>query len=67
VARFRGPVGGWLGPDDLGGFDVTSAAEVPAAVLALDLRVTTSTGSRSYRFECRAGASAGLDPGGDPA
>lgn len=66
VARFRDEAGGWLGPDDLIGFDVRTAAGVPAAVLALDLRAATSGRPRSYRFECRAGATTLLDPAAGP-
>jgi hypothetical protein len=62
VARFRDAAGGWLGPDDLVGFDVRVAAVLPAAVLALDLRVATSSRPRSYRFERHAGATTLLDP-----
>lgn len=61
VARFRDAAGTWLGPDDLVGFDLRSADEAPAAVLALDLRAVTSGRSRSFRFERTAGAAASLD------
>jgi hypothetical protein len=67
VARFRDSADGWLGPDDLAGFDVATSAGVPAAVLALDLSAVTPGGSRSYRFECRAGAALQLDPEESPA
>ncbi len=66
VARFRDAARGWLGPDDLAGFDVRTAAGVPAALLALDLRATTPGRSRSYRFERRAGATTLLDPEAGP-
>jgi hypothetical protein len=62
VARFRDAAGGWLGPDDLAGFDVHTAGRVPAAALALDLRATASGGPRSFRFDSRAGAGGELDP-----
>jgi len=66
VARFRDAAGGWLGPGDLAGYDVGTAAGVPAAVLALDLRAVTSGRPRSYRFERRAGATTILDPEAGP-
>ena len=62
VARFRPAGGGWLGPGDLVGYDVSTAAGVPAAVLELDLRAATAGRPRSYRFESRAGATTMLDP-----
>jgi hypothetical protein len=60
VARFRDAAGGWLWPDDLGGFDVRTAGWLPAAALTLDLTATAPGGPRSHRFDCRAGAE--LDP-----
>jgi hypothetical protein len=61
VARFRDPAGSWLGPDDLAGWDVRTDAQVPSAVLALELRAPTFGRPRSYRFERRAGVGALLE------
>jgi hypothetical protein len=61
VARFRDAAGGWLGPDDLAGFDVHTAGWVPSAALTLELTATSSGGRRSFRFGSRAGAGGELD------
>jgi hypothetical protein len=62
VARFHTDPGGeWLGPSDLGEWDVTRSARLPAAAIFVDVTASTPRGSFSRRLVRSASAALALD------